>query len=400
MKDLDFDELDRAVNTLMGSVSKTDEPKPDEETKTVSITPTLPTEASSMPKPTPPPAPSPVSPAPVSAAPAAARRGGRFMDVVHSSSDMKKDKPVSSPISRQGATIQPTNPAVVLEEPKSVSEPAPVAEPSVAPSAPKETVETTSPVDTNSSTHSDWPDPLEMSDFSKTESTESVKPEKIETPEPVPLLEESSETPAVAPESEDLQPLSSPFLTDAKVEKRPLGGTPITSEEAPEPDHTPVVANPDNEGTIDDPKDQLPPAVEETKKELPPEYQGDLVAIESGSVETVVPEPEKEEEAEAAEKKPEAPKPTKPDTHPAALLEAKTEDEPAATGPTSIAQQYKEEPSTGDQHNGAIYDTEAYHKPLSHPAKKKSGWTVVVWILAILVVGAGAGAALYFLGIF
>lgn len=395
MKDLDFDELDRAVNTLMGSVSKTDEPKPEEETKTVSITPTLSSEPSSMPKPSPSPTSTPVSPRPAPATPLAARRGGRFMDVVHSSSDMKKDKPASSPISRQGTTIQPTNPTVVPEEPKSVSEPTLPAESQTAPPSPKETAETTSTPDTNASTHSDWPDPLDMSGFGKTEPTEPVKTEKLTAPDPVPLLEESSETPVTAPESEDLQPLSSPFLTDAKVEKRPLGGVSTPSEDALEPDHAPVVANPDAEGTVDDPKDQLPPSIEEPKKELPPEYQGDLVAIESGSVEA--PAPVKEE---VDEKKPEEPKTLKPDTHPAALLEAKTEDEPAVTGPTSIAQQYKEEPSTGDQHNGAIYDTEAYHKPLAHPAKKKSGWMVVVWILVILLVGAGAGAALYFLGIF
>ena len=66
------------------------------------------------------------------------------------------------------------------------------------------------------------------------------------------------------------------------------------------------------------------------------------------------------------------------------------------TGPTSITQQYTEQPSTGDQPTGAIFDTEAYRKPLSHPAKKKSGWLYVLWIVLLLVVGAGAGAAVYF----
>lgn len=400
MKDLDFDELDRAVNTLMGSVSKTDKSEPEEETKTVSITPTLPSETtpvaeSASPASTLSPSVTTAPTPPVSTStPLAARRGGRFMDVVHSSSDMKKDKPVSSPISRQGATIQPANPAVVPEASKSTSSTLP-SEPQSTPSVSSETPAT----DADTPTHSDWPDPLEMSGFNKTESVETAKDEKSEkpeTPEPTPLLEEGSETPVTAPASEDLQPLSSPFLTDAKVEKRPLGGAPASSvEDAPEPDHTPVVTNTDTEGTVNDPKDQLPPSIEEPKKELPPEYQGELVAIESGSTE--VPVPPKTEETE--EKKPEV-KPAKPDSHPTALLEAKTEDDHAFTGPTSIAQQYKEEPSTGDQNNGAIYDTEAYHKPLAHPAKKKSGWMVVLWILVILLVGAGAGAALYFLGIF
>lgn len=389
MKDLDFDELDRAVNTLMGSVPKTDKSEPDADTKTVSITPTLPPESTATA--TPPPTP---ATAPAPAAPLAARRGGRFMDVVHSSSDMKKDKPVSAPISRQGATIQPSSPTVVPEEPKAVSSPVSSSEPKEETAAPSEAP--ASAVDTNTSAHSDWPDPLDMSGFNKSEVKESPKVEAPETPEPAPLLEEGSETPVTAPASEDLQPLSSPFLTDAKVEKRPLGGALTTStEDVPEPDHTPVVANAETEGTVDDPKDQLPPSVEEPKKELPPEYQGELVAIESGSAEA--PAPAKIEEPK--EKKPEE-NSSKADAHPTALLEAKTDDTPAATGPTSIAQQYKEEPSTGDQSNGAIYDTEAYHKPLAHPAKKKSGWMIVIWILVILLVGGGAGAALYFLGIF
>jgi hypothetical protein len=70
-------------------------------------------------------------------------------------------------------------------------------------------------------------------------------------------------------------------------------------------------------------------------------------------------------------------------------------------GPISIPQQYKEEPSTGDAKNGAIYDTDTYHhQPLAHPKKKKSGWMWVIWIILILIIGAAAGAALYWAGIF
>jgi len=389
MKDLDFDELDRAVNTLMNDVSKTDISKDtDDQTNTLSITPTLPEAA---------PAPvTPVSPTTAndvhvrtstpSSPPLAARRG-RFMDVVHSSSDMKKDKAPSQPISRQGVTLTPSK--TVMPEPS----PAPVIPaPEPTPAAPSEPIEKPGDSDTHAS---DWPDPLELSGF-KPDSNEKLTTQSM--PEPTPLLEEGSETPAVAPTSDDIQPLSTPFLTDAKVEKRPLGSPTVSApeekEEAPEPDHTPVVSTSDTSLTVDDPSDQLVPSIpDEPKKELPPELQGDLVAIESGSsTENNVKSVET-----TAEKPVETPQPS---SHPTALLEAKTDDEPVFTGPTSIAQQYKEEPNTGDQKNGAIYDTDAYHKPLAHPAKKKSGWLWVVWILLILLVGAGAGAALYFSGIF
>ena len=69
------------------------------------------------------------------------------------------------------------------------------------------------------------------------------------------------------------------------------------------------------------------------------------------------------------------------------------------TGPTSIPQQYQEEKSTGDQPSGSIYDTDSYHQPLAHPAKTKSGWLWIIWILLLLIVSGGGAVALYFLGI-
>ena len=63
----------------------------------------------------------------------------------------------------------------------------------------------------------------------------------------------------------------------------------------------------------------------------------------------------------------------------------------------SITQQYAESPSTGDAPaTTSIFDTDAYKKPLAHPKKKSSGWLVVLWIAVLLIVGAGAGAAVYF----
>ncbi len=64
-------------------------------------------------------------------------------------------------------------------------------------------------------------------------------------------------------------------------------------------------------------------------------------------------------------------------------------------GATSITAQYTEQPSTGDQPTGSVFNTEAYKKPIARP-KKKSGWLIVLWIFLLLVVGAGVGAAIYF----
>ena len=68
----------------------------------------------------------------------------------------------------------------------------------------------------------------------------------------------------------------------------------------------------------------------------------------------------------------------------------------AVSGPASIQPQYKEEPSSTKQEHAAIYDTDTYHKPLAHPAKKKSGWLWVLWIILLLALGAGGAAALYY----
>jgi hypothetical protein len=64
---------------------------------------------------------------------------------------------------------------------------------------------------------------------------------------------------------------------------------------------------------------------------------------------------------------------------------------------SSIPTQYSEQPSTGDASHTPIYDNEATHQPLAHPAKKKKGWLLIVFIVAILAIGGGLGAAAYFL---
>ena len=74
---------------------------------------------------------------------------------------------------------------------------------------------------------------------------------------------------------------------------------------------------------------------------------------------------------------------------------AETTEKPAITSPTSITQQYTEQASSTDE-SGAIYDTTAYHQPLTHTARKKSGAWVIVWILLLIILGGGAGAAVYF----
>jgi hypothetical protein len=285
VQDIDFDELDRAVSSASGSTPPADTSSSDAVTVTNRSTP--------RPE--------------ASPAPAARRSSGRFMDVVHPSSDMR----TSTSTPERSAPREP-------EEDKREEE---------------------KPVERTS----DWPDPLDFHGFTTDE------PEKTEeAPEPEPAQEEE------AP-----RPLESPFLSDTKVEKRPLGAfSTMETPEASEPD-TLLLEAPDEEL---------------------------LTAETEGKTEDIpTPEPEAEEVVEE-----EIPQPViEPTPEPTPI-----QDEPQ--GPTSIIQQYKEQPSTADQPSGAIFDTETYHQPLTHTPKKKSGALVIVWILALILVGAGAGAAVYF----
>lgn len=367
MKDLDFDELDRAVNSLITSTPA--EPKAVDAEKTVTITPTLgvndqPTSGAleaaaaqvvdNQAVTAPPAVATPAAPVSTPQPLAARRSSGRFMDVVHPSSNMRTTTPAVAPISRQGMTLTP--PAAPTEVP--------------APSPVVDTVPTATPTPTTSGA-TDWPDPLDFHGFAAPEST----PQPTESTTPVDTSAPGEDDDDINQIAQDIDnslgqteetPQTSPFLSDAKVDKRPLGAfsTEPAAASAPEPPAEPAVAEPPQTDT---------PAVDDAqalpdKAPLPEELQSNLLSIESDSDHAAEPPVDEAPAQEATE----------------------------PVGPTSITQQYKEQPSTGDQQTGNIYDTSSYHKALAHPAKKKSGWMWVVWTAILLVVGAGAGAAVYF----
>jgi hypothetical protein len=424
MSELDFDELDKAVNTLMNDVPKA-EPSKTDEIKTLTIKSTLTDESrpsfdkldsalaevngadtAVVEKP------AVSSPARASTPSLATRRGGRFMDVVHPSSDMKTATKSALPRSRQGVTIEPIGKlvpeksddqsdaiaSVVNDAPMRSNTPVEIAE------------EATANVDHNAAAN-DWPDPLEMSEYTPAPKTNdaALEIEELVVGDVVKVVKDElpvNEPSTIFPvddhiEFEDPQSLTSPFIADAKVEKRPLGGAP-TDATVDEPDHAPVlgVLAVDSIATELDPADQLPPTPNVVETHLPPELQSDLMAIETdgGTAASTAKAVEDVEVTPAAAPVVETQK--APD-----VAEPVVESKPVATeaatvsGPTSISQQYHEEPSTSDESNGSIYDTDSYHQPLAHPAKTKSGWLWIIWILLLLIAGGGGAVALYFLGI-
>lgn len=364
MKDLDFDELDRAVSSLMTSTTKG---KPEHTEDTVlTIAPTLSTnnapafpaqqsEISSPAATSTPSAPSTPSPA--------ARRSGRFMDVVHPSSDMKSAA-AARRVSREGVSIAAPD-GVAPVDPVSTPEPATTsydAEP-----------DTTSVLPETETATASWPDPI---DFHSTTPTDNA-PAVTEEPEPAVVEPRETEQAPIANDTDMSEPLQSPFLSDAKVEKRPLGAFAITeptaaTESAVAPvEDTPVAEDTSVAQETTAEADPEPPVA------LPEELKSDIVAIEADT---------------AAADSPEQPVANTADIPMSAPVVT-----PAPTvGPTSIKQQYKEEPSSTPADHAPIYDSASYTQPLAHPAKKKSGWLVVLFIVLLILIGAGAGAAIYY----
>lgn len=348
MKDIDFDELDRAVNSLMSSVDqpKTDEPATSPQPVAVP-TPSAATAPAIVPSTAPvvqPPMAQ--SPAPARPVAPAARRTGRFMDMVNTSA-VKPTPPQSAP-SREGLAITPRPSSVEPTAPPTPAAPI-VSEPVLNQAAPSVPATSTA-----------MPDPLDMMvPSTQDDSSDDKEVSKPTTPE------------------QEVAPLESPFLADAKVEKRPLNpGTPDDLELS-----EPSLALEPTTNTPEEPPVEAEEDKPEKGQDEPlanpqvPELDSDLVAIESNEQVEVT---QATETADAASKV----------------------DEPSVPlGAASIAQQYKTTPSTGDQSHAAIYDASQYPQPVAHPAKHRSSWWWVLWVVLLLGVGAGGAVLMYNLGI-
>lgn len=321
MKDLDFDEIDRAVSSIATNTSASDDKTnlnqgPVPNTSDISQSSTADTT-------------SPLSPA-------TARSTGKFMDVVHPSSNTNRSSLIMP--ERVNNQVPPNN-------------------------TPPPNTETT-PVTTQTNNVQTAPVNLVDANNKVIENTTNLGQDQNEDDDINQISDEINSS--LSQTNNDSH--ESPFISGTKVEKRPLGAfsndlSPQTSQQS--------------DNIVDSPSDKVDSSddgsLEKIKTPLPAELGDDLLKIESDNLVIA---------------KGDSPKP--PD-------EAKlTPDKVKIEGPTDIAQQYKEKPSSGDQKTGAIYDTDSYHKGLINPVKKKSGWMWIVWISLLVVVGTGVGAALYF----
>ena len=361
MNDFDFEELDKAVNAL---ATKTHDehggPDPAVNSQAALDTTSQPVTSSSMPvsqssvpesaRPAQEPEPKrSLSPSPPARpqkhgarlGDVRPRRQGSFMDIVPPAGPRKMG-------ARVGVSLQPVSKPedVIPELPKEESQPQAdrprsAVQPESAPTPrPSEDAQPASQPDKPDEVS--WPDPL---DFNGSEVAKEDKQGQTDQPEP-----------------------SSPFLAEAKVEKRPLGAfsnfRPAQEAEksAPEPDH--LLAE------TTDSADELTPKQDGIFKE-PEKPKAPLADFKS------------DKKSEAPEAKSES-EPSSPDLHSAAMM--------------SIPQQYRTEKKETDTTSRPIFDTKEYHPPLLEAAvhEHRGGGSMWGKLFIALVVLVLLGVAGYF----
>jgi len=354
MDDINFDELDKAVNSALQQTPPKQTSAQEEPGVAVSD---VPVEESA--------APEPVQKISIPRAPARSR--GQFMDMVHPSSDMIKPSQSIRP-SRQAATLQPLNPSIVeTSEPDETSPSEHKAE-----EAPHEIPEAAEPMH-----RSEWPDPLDVMEQTAHEKFDDVPQALNESTTLISEVSDDSDgqSDENSPEESDnpAQAAStSPFINGAGPEKRPLGAfadasVPSGAEEATVDNHRESVA-------VEADSAEEPAAKNHDMPEelpvvpVPHELAPDVVLVESDDA---------------------MPSSEQPEDEP-------LEDVPASTeigGMTaSISPQYKStEASSEEQDSHPVFDTKEYHQPLTPPAKRgHTGAIVTLTLILLALLGAGA----------
>ena len=393
MSEIDFDELDRAVNDLMSNVdtSKRHEGLDDPEDKVVTLdssstesgkvasSPAAETTVTPMSAPE-------AKPAPAQSSPLAVKRRGQFMDMVHPSSDMTS---ASRPVKRDGVSIMPPSETVsTLPSTESVNKPSSAinapANSKPAPTlssirTPSSTTVVPTPMSTPapavpSAEKSSQPiassaiqPPVQPNPTAPIASSYSspgvIEPSDNKNDQPEEVASVESEIPAeIVDEASSIsspQPLpTAPFLSDARVEKRPLGAN---SESAAKPPQ-------------DVAEEEDAPVSESVS--LPAELQGDVVAVEA-SVPLDIDKAGSLSEVDGQS----------------------SDADLVVDAGVDLTAQSIEQTDVDDQVNGSIYDTANYHQPIDgkKPEKKSSPLKWLAWFLVLLIVGVGAGVAYFFL---
>ncbi len=371
MSDIDFDELDKAVNSLVGdspSAEKKDQPAIPAPKAAETIEKPQTTSTPSLPS----------------------RRAGRFMDMKHDSSDMKKANSPSLMTSTNGK-LQPLSSDIKPDE---------------------------KPAAADKETKNDWPDPIKSQDLESQNDDAADASVSTNIPGPNQKKDEPEikfeETDPKKEDDKDDDKKPSPFLDDAKVEKRPLGGF---AGDAPAEDQKDDKNDKDNkDGDKKDSKEgEEEPVAPPAPVELPPELDKDLVAIEAGEApenlkaEEPIPALDESNESSKEDDKKDDDKDHDKNDKAKDEKESKKDHKDevsqllATAAGGSIPDQYKRENRSHELHTPhPLFDAD-HHKnaPVSAPKKPKSLFKKVFsWLFiatGILLGGASLGfAAFYF----
>lgn len=300
MSDIDFDELDKAVNSLMQPSGDDNLPAQDKSKTTpdkavidnhgvgMDDSPTDDIEAQT-------PKSDPRPPAPASLA---VKRRGQFMDMIHPSADMKTKTAPAGSLSRKGLAVQPRN-DFEANEPISGNftqtaantvgaEVSMTAAGTTYVDAEPDTTFTSDVTDAEESPMTDWPDPLDVEDQSETEEPLSELSDLSDSSDVNDTLDglideddqagyEVSDT--TQPSYPDpIDSMSSPFLPDAKVEKRPLG--PVKTKDADQESSENVI----DEESTDTEVSEVHGDSEPAPIDIPEELHASLMSLEGLSL--------------------------------------------------------------------------------------------------------------------
>lgn len=358
MSDIDFEELDKAVNSL---VSDDKQPSADMGKDNNAASPSINEKSTDLESPDLP-----------------SRRKGRFMDMKHASSDMKKDG--STLMTNSTTNIAPIHSDVKPDDKNDSAEKKSDWPDPIDADTSKESTDAS-----NSTNSTDMPDPLAHFDTKEKnqDNDKSAQLGKDDTKDVSQTPPEEDKSSAEADRDiDESEKAQSPFLKTAKekVEKRPLGG--FTSEDT-------VVS--DNAESTD--SDTSKEAVPEEPIELPPELDKDLVAIEAGEAPEELAKVDESPDDAKAQKAPETKSKDNETKDKVTELLAS-----AASG--SIPDQYKRENRSHELHDTHPLFNDEHFKtaPAGAPKKPKSKlgrvlqWMMVAIgiILFGLILGGGA----------
>lgn len=354
MGDIDFDELDKAVNSLMNKADTENpdaiNPVPTPQPQSTDLGSVSRSAAEDMTVPER----SAAGPAPI----VGRRSSGRFMDVIPAGG------------AARAATPRPAPSATASREASGL-------EPVTEPDAPSDS------------------QALRTEEIVANDDSLSFQSEVVQAPGMESLGSD-------APES---TLLTSPFLEGVEIDKRPLGGPAVTTQltdedlsnsEAeslamPDPIDFADEPLPSADATASDPwggEAEADSAVAEDV--LQPELSPEVLAVETMPLDA----PGSKEQPAAIQSVADA---REESAEPVKRLEVDSTPAPAAPLTSGdIKPQYASVPADAPEPSAVFEAASESPQALSHPEKKKSGWSVVLWILLMVVIGVAGGVAVWY----